>query len=26
VATAFSCGNTRTSLANWATRVSKVTP
>jgi hypothetical protein len=26
VATAFTCGNTRTALANWATRVSKVTP
>jgi hypothetical protein len=26
VATRFTCGNTRTSLANWATRISKVTP
>jgi hypothetical protein len=26
VASAFTCANTRTALANWATRISKVTP
>ena len=26
VATGFTCGNTRTALANWGTRISRVTP